>query len=130
MFTAKLPGNRLMIDFGKCTISESRRMEFRLLNQAKELPIRYTLPRVAHFIPRPASSVIKPNSQMKISVEFVPKQYGYFETNQHVLVLGSRIDPQTGKKTDRHVIYETSLVFRGACVSEKILPSVRFNPGQ
>ncbi|KAF8567948.1 hypothetical protein P879_04449 [Paragonimus westermani] len=129
MFVAKLPGNRLMIDYGQCKAGASRQMEFRLLNQAKELPIRYTMPRVAHFIPRPASGVIKPNSQVKISVEFMPKQYGYFETDQDVLVLGISTDPHTCKKNDRHVIYKTSLVFRGACVSEKIPPSVRFNPG-
>ncbi|KAA3681488.1 uncharacterized protein DEA37_0004725 [Paragonimus westermani] len=76
MFVAKLPGNRLMIDYGQCKAGASRQMEFRLLNQAKELPIRYTMPRVAHFIPRPASGVIKPNSQVKITVEFMPKQYG------------------------------------------------------
>ncbi|TPP66362.1 hypothetical protein FGIG_10884 [Fasciola gigantica] len=73
-----MPGNRLLVEFGQCQVGEQRTAVFYLVNQGEELPIRFRLPRVAHFRPRPQQGLIRPDGRQMICVDFVPRQYGEF----------------------------------------------------
>lgn len=75
-----MPGNRLLVELGQCPVGEQRTGVFYLINESQELPIRFRLPRVAHFRPRPQEGHIRPDGRQMVYVDFVPKQYGRFNS--------------------------------------------------
>ncbi|VDP85238.1 unnamed protein product [Echinostoma caproni] len=122
-------GNRLLVEFGSCEVGEQQSATFYLVNQGEELPIRFRLPRIAHFRAKPQQGLIKPDTQQMIRVDFVPKQYGTFFVEQRILVLGQQWNEQKCKMTMDHVIYETAVMFHARSHLTTQLPRVKFNPG-
>ncbi|CAL8089580.1 unnamed protein product [Calicophoron daubneyi] len=126
---APLPGGRLSVNFRACPVGGRLEASFWIVNQAKDLPLRFKLPRVAHFTSMPGKGKIKPGEQKIIKMEFLPRQYGNFEVFQPLIVLGKTLNPRTQKLDYDAIIYETAITLRGTSVLATIPPRVRFNPG-
>ncbi|VDN10652.1 unnamed protein product [Dibothriocephalus latus] len=116
----------LDLQYGVCVVGESRSQNLRFINGSSELPIKFILPKVAHFVPEPAAGVIEPGKSVRITINFLPKQQGVFRIKQRVLVVGK---VASRRKMKDVVIFEDFVTLFGEGVVQTRKPVTKFNDG-
>ena len=68
-------------DFGHCPVHGRRDILTTIINKGEALPVKWSIPRVAHFDCKPQSGTLHPGQSAKLLVTFRPAQLGQFKHN-------------------------------------------------
>ena len=73
-------------DFGHCPVHGRRDILTTITNKGESLPVKWSIPRVAHFDCKPQAGTLHPGQSSKLLVTFRPAQLGKFKHNMQLCV--------------------------------------------
>ena len=115
VFLSIIPSSSL--SFGDCPVGNHVDRYVTLRNDSPDLPILFSLPKLAHFHPFPSSGIIDHNENIEVLVSFRPNQIGQFKPVLNVDVIGYicelTADPRKSPKLKETVIYKYFLQLDG-----------------
>jgi len=77
---------RKVFRFGSCPTNDRRDISFSVTNKNGELPVRFSLNKVAFFTATPSSGSLLPGESADILLTFRPAQMGTFKTTIHLVL--------------------------------------------
>jgi hypothetical protein len=81
-------------DFGSCPVHGRRDILTTVTNRGTALPVRWRIPRVAHFECKPQSGTLHPGQSTKLLVTFRPAQLGKFKHEMTLQVEDGAMEKQ------------------------------------
>lgn len=95
------------LKFGECIVGESQSCTVQLRNDSSELPICFTLKKIAHYHITPSYGYIEPNSMVDLTTVFRPNQIGSFKGNLELQIVGQKCDVNTCEPVFKKTVVQT-----------------------
>lgn len=78
--------DRRSFKFGDCPVNERRDILFKIKNPNTELPVEWSIAKVANFRTAPTHGRLQPLQSQNVVLSFVPSQLGRFNTTLHLVM--------------------------------------------
>lgn len=102
---------RPVFNFGQCTVDEQIDALCILNNDSENLPVSFSIHKIAHFHTQPKQGAIKPEKSADFVLSFQPNQIGQFKPILHVDVLGNVIENFSMEAEDPTATRSVSEIF-------------------
>lgn len=81
--------NRQSFQFGECKTNDSKNFILTIKNKNEDLPLDFAFTKVAQFHAIPSKGKLLPATEHSINISFEPKNFGVFNTQMDLEILGS-----------------------------------------